>query len=384
MSRAIRLARAGGTLLAVLAGCGGRPAAPATTGAGTPKPPAAADPSAISRPASGGVVAMGFGARHACALTKEGAVLCAGANEAGQLGDGTTAAHARPAPAKLPGRATALALGDAFTCALDEKGSVLCWGDGTKGQIGDGAAQPRSTPTPVSELENVAQIAARGAQACARKTDGAVLCWGETERDVVHRAPTPVFGLGKVQSIDVGARHGCGVLEEKGLRCWGSNNLRQLGAKGASKGLPAMPEVPGEIVQLALGDEHSCARTRTGEMWCWGGGLRCIPGEPQPGRIVAVKPAKIVLPAPAVHIASAGDRACARLEGGAVVCVAPQGDARQCVPSERVGDATQGPFVGPEQLCLGKDALLCVGKNASGQLGDGTSTDRDALTPVAW
>lgn len=332
----------------------------------------------------GAKIFVAFGARHACAL-RDGEVLCWGANDAGQLGDGTTTARPRPGKvAELP-RAQAIACGEAFSCALLDDGGVRCWGEGARGQLGDGAAQARPKPVAVSELMNVAQIAARGAQACARKTDGSVLCWGETDRDVVRKVPTPVFGMGKARAIAVGVHHGCATLDDKGVRCWGSNALRQLGAKGGARGFPTTPDLDAEVVELALGDDHSCALTKTGELWCWGGGLRCIPGEPQPGRIVAVKPAKVPLASAATQIASAGDRTCARLGDGSVVCLAPSGDAKQCAASERLGGGADAVFVGGAQTCLVREgALRCAGKNDAGQLGDGTRADRAVLTAVAW
>jgi alpha-tubulin suppressor-like RCC1 family protein len=315
----------------------------------------------------------------------EGEVYCWGANDAGQLGDGTNATRARPGKvADLP-KARAVATGDAFSCAVLEDGAVRCWGDGTKGQLGDGAAQTRAKPTPVSELMNVTQLEARGMQACARKTDGSVLCWGETDRDVLRKVPSPVFGLGKARMIAIGRHHGCATVDESGLRCWGSNALRQLGAKGVTKGSVATPEIESDVSELSLGDEHSCALTKTGDVWCWGGGLRCIPGDPQPGRIVAVKPAKIALAQPASQIASAGDRTCARLADGAVVCLAPSGDAKRCTANEAIGAKATALFVGAAQTCIVTGgALRCVGKNATGELGDGTTADRTELTGVVW
>lgn len=58
---------------------------------------------------SGGAVpafrfqALSVGTHHVCGVTAEDRAVCWGRNEDGQLGDGTTASRAAPAPVRLPG-----------------------------------------------------------------------------------------------------------------------------------------------------------------------------------------------------------------------------------------------------------------------------------------
>ena len=73
-----------------------------------------------------GATALALGDQHACALVAGGAVQCWGANDDGQIGDGTT--QARPAPTMVPGvTAQAIDAGGDSTCAVDMGGNFQCW-----------------------------------------------------------------------------------------------------------------------------------------------------------------------------------------------------------------------------------------------------------------
>jgi alpha-tubulin suppressor-like RCC1 family protein len=75
---------------------------------------------------------------HTCALTRDGAVLCWGSNDNGQLGNGTiVAADAPVLVSEIDKGATAVAAGNHHTCAL-VVGGVQCWGWNGLRQLGDG------------------------------------------------------------------------------------------------------------------------------------------------------------------------------------------------------------------------------------------------------
>jgi alpha-tubulin suppressor-like RCC1 family protein len=77
------------------------------------------------------------GGGHTCAIAGPDAeVWCWGANDRGQLGDGTT--EDRPLPRRVIGLrgAQRVACGGAHTCAIDGDGRLRCWGDNARGQLG--------------------------------------------------------------------------------------------------------------------------------------------------------------------------------------------------------------------------------------------------------
>ena len=71
-------------------------------------------------------------------LDAAGAISCWGANNKGQLGNGSTAPTGMPVtPAGVKG-AISLATGGNTTCTVFADGSFSCWGDDTRGQLGSG------------------------------------------------------------------------------------------------------------------------------------------------------------------------------------------------------------------------------------------------------
>src|SRR5205085_11134226 len=128
--------------------------------------------------------AIAASGNESCALTSSGGGLkCWGANNDGQVGDGTT--KRRLTPAAVSGLSTGvetMAVGgfnDAHTCALLTGGAMKCWGENTQGQLGDGTTDNRWRPTPVSGLSSgVVAIAAADAHSCAVIAGGAAKCWG--------------------------------------------------------------------------------------------------------------------------------------------------------------------------------------------------------------
>ncbi|MCU0688056.1 MAG: hypothetical protein MUF34_38410, partial [Polyangiaceae bacterium] len=165
------------------------------------------------------------------------------------------------------------------------------------------------TNAPRVYLDQPAKDVAIGAeQACALLENGHVRCWGlndkaqlgigrvSDDKDFVGDDETPCQGadviLGNVNAIGVasGFDHSCALLEGGKLRCWGNNEKGQLGYGIANPLVGDTPErtpealgdvdVPGRVVQVALGDKRTCAladevplpggATANGVVYCWG------------------------------------------------------------------------------------------------------------------
>lgn len=83
--------------------------------------------------------AVTLGAEHLCALGAEGRVSCLGSNTEGQLGAGTRNAHAQLVQVLGSAGYAALAAGGHTTCGVRD-GALVCWGADDGGQRGDGRA----------------------------------------------------------------------------------------------------------------------------------------------------------------------------------------------------------------------------------------------------
>ncbi|MBL8298372.1 MAG: hypothetical protein JNN30_08505 [Rhodanobacteraceae bacterium] len=148
-----------------------------------------------------GVSAVQCGQLHTCAQLTNGAVKCWGNNQYGQLGDGTITNALVPVDVVGlgPGSTTQLSAGGAHTCAFGAAGALTCWGANNDGQLGDGTTGNRAVPTPVSGMgSGVIAVAAGGDHSCAARGNS-VYCFGRGSAGQIgnghsgdHTTPTQV------------------------------------------------------------------------------------------------------------------------------------------------------------------------------------------------
>ena len=158
----------------------------------------------------GRYAALSAGVEHSCALRLDGAVVCWGGNQRGQL----------DAPL---GQYILISAGSYHSCALRTDGAVVCWGHNEFG----GSDAP--------EGQYVA-VAARGFHSCALRTDGTAACWGGNQHGQLA-AP-----LGQYTSISVGTYHSCGLRTDNTITCWGDFRSGQADP----------PQIPRRLSQVVV------------------------------------------------------------------------------------------------------------------------------------
>ena len=113
------------------------------------------------------VISAAAGEQHSLALKASGAVASWGANEEGELGNGTREGSSLPVAVAEMSSATSIAAGGRSSFATLASGIIDGWGENSYGQLGDGTALERILPTPVCGLVGVSGVASRGAHTLA-------------------------------------------------------------------------------------------------------------------------------------------------------------------------------------------------------------------------
>jgi serine/threonine protein kinase/alpha-tubulin suppressor-like RCC1 family protein len=290
----------------------------------------------------GGLQAIYAGVSHGCGLEASGEAWCWGANESGQVGDGSRADRPAAVPVATEARYSLLAAGLSHTCGLDGLGHAACWGRNLNGQLGNGSRTDQTRPAPVSGDDSYRSLVAGWNHTCGLTVRGRLRCWGLNASgqlgdgsQVDRLTPTQVSGT--FQALATGAEHTCGI-SENALLCWGDNAAGQLGIGSAAghhpfpqpvRGLPSPPSA------LAAGAVHTCALLAGGVAYCWGQNLHGQLGDGTTEN------------SPIPVQVSGAERFVSLHAGGAVTC-GFTGDGRE----------------------------YCWGMNQGGQLGDGTRTNR--------
>ena len=260
--------------------------------------------------------AIAGGANHSLALKNDGTVLAWGLNQDGQLGDGTNTDSSTPVAVKDPNDPSgylsgvkALAAGSSHSLALKDDGTIWAWGANESGQLGDGTNANTTQPVKVANLSGVEAISGGGASSysLALKDDGTVWAWGDNRAsqgtriggqlgdDEITSSNTPlqVSDLPSgMEAIAAGAEHGLALKDDGTVWAWGYNWFGQLGDGTSTDGTLTTCEVTmiggttssscpdsntpvqisevGGIEAIAAGGAHGLALKDDGTVWAWG------------------------------------------------------------------------------------------------------------------
>jgi len=133
---------------------------------------------------------------HRLLLMESGRIFAWGANNSGELGNGTTMPSVTPVEVKTDGVLAGVRLrevhaADNFSLALAEDGRVFAWGFNKGGCLGDGTGQNSTVPVEVLFSgplagRRIASLAATNNHTLALTTQGEIVFWGVT---------TPISGV---------------------------------------------------------------------------------------------------------------------------------------------------------------------------------------------
>lgn len=229
-----------------------------------------------------GVVAIDAGADFTCALVEDGTVGCWGRNTSGSLGEPAAVSFATtPTFANGLVDVVEITVGETHTCARVAAGDVFCWGDNDDEQLGDGTSTDTHVPVAASGLTDAVQISAGFATTCAVRAGGTLACWGANVNGAYGNGatassatPLDIPEAGAVEKVDVGFLTNCILAEGGRARCAGAAPLGD-GSNDASADFVDVDLPP--VLDISVGGE-TCAIAPNATVWCWGGDFRLVDG----------------------------------------------------------------------------------------------------------
>ena len=194
---------------------------------------------------------------------------------------------------------------------------------------------------------------------CAILDDGSVSCWGigtygalgdGTTTNRQTPASTSSLGSGRTAvSIAIGTHNTCAILDDGSVSCWGLNDNGELGdGTTTQRNTPTQTDSLGlgrTAIAISAGYQHTCAILDDGSVSCWGKNEFGRLGDGTvTQRLTPTQTASLGTDRTAVAISAGYQHTCAILDDGSV---------------------------------------SCWGYNGNGQLGDGTTKERNTPTQTS-
>lgn len=322
------------------------------------------------------VTAIASAEYHAMAIDSTGQLHVWGFNGFGQLGNNTTSTFA-PVPivvssfGSLAGKTvTAIACGYTHSAALDSTGQVHTWGANSTGMLGNNTLTESLVPINVSSYgslvgKTVVEVVCGYTHTMALDSTGQIHAWGYNQygafgNNTTTYSTVPVIGGSSygslvgctVVAIAAGWHHTVALDSTGSVHCWGYNATGQVGNNTTTNQLvplkaSAYGSLPGKAVaSIGTGSIYTLVTDASGQVHAWG-----CNGAGQIGNNTSTF-ANVLVPVLVSAFGSLVGVAVASVTGGEVHSLA-------------ITAAGQ---------------VHAWGTNDSGQVGDGTTTNR--MVPV--
>jgi alpha-tubulin suppressor-like RCC1 family protein len=347
------------------------------------------------------VKAFSAGDRHTAAVGTDGTLWTWGRNQ-GQLGDGTTTSRDRPVRIGFATNWASVSAGVSHTVAIRDDGTLWAWGLNWVGQLGDGTTIQRNSPVQIGSDNNWHFVSAGDSHTLAIKRDGTLWAWGNNHngrlgdgtRQNRHRPVQIGLGITNWDSVSAGPSHTMAIRTDGTLWGWGNNQHGQLGDNTTWERLsPVRIEMTvTNWASVSAGPSHTMAIRTDGTLWGWGNNQHGQLGDNTTfdRRI----PVRIGLAVTNWASVSAGERHTVAVRADGTLWAWGPNDRGQLgngMPSSVIPQ-TAPLLVAPgmtanwRSVSAGSDystatradgSLWAWGFNQHGQLGDGTTTQRN-------
>jgi len=160
------------------------------------------------------------------------------------------------------------------TMALKTDGTLWAWGSNARNQLGDGTTVNRITPTQIGTAMNWASVSAGHSGTKAIRTDGTLWGWGIVDlgNGTLTRQNIPAKIGTDVDWAYVSAfAHTIAIRTDGTLWAWGDNDFGQVGNSATTR-----PQIPVQIgaetnwSPVSIFGQHTVAVRTDGTLWAWG------------------------------------------------------------------------------------------------------------------
>ena len=228
-------------------------------------------------------VQIAAGGFHSGGIRANGAAYCWGRGSSGQIGDNSN--QERRNPRSVLGGAvwSQISCGNSHTAAVRTNGTAWGWGLNSSGRLGDNTITARSSPVQVvGGFTDWTQISAGTVHTCARRNNGTIWCWGGNGSGQLGASRISTASTSSPVQVSGGftdwTKVSCRQNSVIGLRSngtawgWGNNANGQLGTN--STGTVSSPvQVAGgfsDWIDVSMGYFHAAGVRSNGTLWCWG------------------------------------------------------------------------------------------------------------------
>lgn len=266
-----------------------------------------------------------------------------------------------------------IAVGWYHTVALKSDGTVWAWGINVEGQLGDGTTINHTTPVQVSGLGNVFSVAAGWGHTVALKNDGTVWTWGHNFNGQLGDGTTDTR---LTPSQVAGLSNVIGIA----AGWWHTVALKSDGTVWAwgwgNNHTPTQVSGLTGIVAIAAGWRHTVALKSDGTVWSWGGSPSQVSGLSNVASIAAGWDYTVALKNGGT-VWAWGDNSSGQLGDGTTT------NRGTPVQASGLGNVTAIATGSWHTVGLKNDGTVWTwGYNEDGQLGNGATTNRTTPSQV--
>ncbi|MCB1202809.1 MAG: SUMF1/EgtB/PvdO family nonheme iron enzyme [Verrucomicrobiae bacterium] len=286
------------------------------------------------------------GNSHMAAVATDGTLWAWGLNSTGQLGLGDTTQRTVPTQVGSESNWSKVFCGGNFTVGLKTNGELWAWGTNSNGELGIGNFVQANSPVRIGSDSDWADAIGGFSHVLAVKVDGSLWAWGSN-------------GSGKL---------GIGSL--------------------TSENTPTRVGTETDWTALSASTSGSGAMKTDGSLWIWGTNAAGQFGDGTQGGW-STTPRRFLSGEGWIGFAVGGEHALALDEDGMLTVAGPGGNFSGASPrsltkaAESSADWLQLSGTGVNFHAVRSDGTLWAwGRSGSGQFGDGTTIDRYTLTRI--